>query len=193
MSISLSKNQKISLAKPTGQGLNKIMIGAGWDVAQSKIGSFFGGGGGSIDLDVSLICLDADGNVLETVWFRNLKNSNGSIIHKGDNLTGVGDGDDEVITVDIPNLPPKTKTLVTTISSFRGQTFDRVQNAFCRVVDMDDNKEQARFNLSESGNYTSLIISKFQVNHGIWSMTALGVKCQGTTINDLLPEIRKIL
>lgn len=193
MSISLSKNQKISLAKPTGQGLNKIMIGAGWDVAQSKIGSFFGGGGGSIDLDVSLICLDADGNVLETVWFRNLKNSNGSIIHKGDNLTGAGDGDDEVITVDIPNLPPKTKTLVTTISSFRGQTFDRVQNAFCRVVDMDDNKEQARFNLSESGSHTSLIISKFQVNHGIWSMTALGVKCQGTTINDLLPEIRKIL
>lgn len=193
MSISLSKNQKISLAKASGHSLNKIMIGAGWDVAQSKVASFFGGSSQSIDLDVSLICLDADGNVLETVWFRNLKNSNGSIIHKGDNLTGDGDGDDEVITVDLANIPPKTKSLVTTISSFRGQTFDRVQNAFCRIVDMDNNEEKARFNLSESGSYTSLIISKLQINHGIWSMTALGVKCMGATVNDLMPEIRKIL
>lgn len=193
MSISLSKGQKISLAKPSGHNLNRFFIGAGWDVAQSKIGSFFGGGGSSIDLDVSLICLDANGEVVETVWFRNLKNSNNSIIHKGDNLTGEGEGDDEVITVDLDNLPKNIKTLVTTISSFRGQTFDRVQNAFCRVVNMEDNVEMAKYNLSESGNYTSLIISKIQNNHGIWSMTALGVKCMGSTINDLMPEIRKVL
>lgn len=192
MSISLSKGQKISLAKPDGHSLSKIFIGAGWDVAQSKISSFFGGGS-SIDLDVSLICLDESGNVLETIWFRNLKNSNRSIIHQGDNLTGEGDGDDEVITVDLLNLPPAVKTLVATISSFRNQTFDRVENAFCRVVDQDNNKEIAKFNLSESGSYTSLIISKLQINHGIWSMTALGVKCQGNTVNQLLPEIRKIL
>lgn len=102
MGISLVKGQKISLEKSDGSSLSKIFLGAGWDVAK-KGGLFgmFGGGDGSIDLDASAILFDENNNVVDNVWFAQLKSRDGSIQHSGDNRTGDGDGDDEAIHVDL--------------------------------------------------------------------------------------------
>ena len=171
MSISLVKGQKISLEKGDGSSLTKIYLGAGWDVAKSGgfLGGLFGGGGGdSIDLDASVIIFDENNQPLDAVWFGQLKSKDGSIWHSGDNRTGAGDGDDEVIHVDLTKIPPQVKALVFTISSFRGQTFEKVENAFCRLVDSNTNTEIAKYNLSAKGNYTALIIAKVYRHNGAW-------------------------
>lgn len=196
MSISLVKGQKISLEKGDGSSLTKIYLGAGWDVAKSGgfLGGLFGGGGGdSIDLDASVIIFDENNQPLDAVWFAQLKSKDGSIWHSGDNRTGAGDGDDEVIHVDLTKIPPQVKALVFTISSFRGQTFEKVENAFCRLVDSNTNTEIAKYNLSAKGNYTALIIAKVYRHNGAWKMSAIGDTCNGKTIHDMLPSIIPVL
>ncbi len=195
MGISLVKGQKISLEKPDGSSLTKIYLGAGWDVAKGGgfLGGLFGGGGGSIDLDASAILFDANKQVLDNVWFAQLRSRDGSIQHSGDNLTGEGDGDDEKIFVDLTRVPDQVQQIVFTISSFRGQSFEKVENAFCRLVDETTNTEVAKYNLSAQGNYTALIIAKVYRHNGAWKMSALGESCQGKTIHDIVPSVLPLL
>lgn len=193
MAISLQKGQGISLTKSDGGALTKVVLGVGWDVAQSSGGGFFGkmfGGGNSdsIDLDASVIMFDSNKNFVDNVYFAQLKSRDGSIVHSGDNLTGEGDGDDEQINVDLTRIPSNVDSLVFTISSFRGQTFANVSNAFCRLVDKNTNTEIAKYNLSQQGNYTALIIAKIYRHNGEWKMKAIGETCNGRTIQDLKPH-----
>lgn len=195
MGISLVKGQKISLEKGDGSSLTQIYLGAGWDVAKSG-GGFFGmfkGGDDSIDLDASLILFNENNQPLDAVWFGQLKSKDGSIWHSGDNRTGAGDGDDEVIHVDLTKIQPQVKSIVFTISSFRGQTFEKVENAYCRLVDATTNTEIAKYNLSAQGNYTALIVAKVYRHNGAWKMSALGETSNGKTIQDMIPSILPVL
>ncbi|KJV39439.1 MULTISPECIES: TerD family protein [Acinetobacter] len=190
MSISLVKGQKISLAKQDGSSLSKIFLGAGWDVAKSGgLFGMFGGGNNSIDLDVSAITFDANKRQVDNVYFGQLRSRDGSIVHSGDNLTGAGDGDDEVVYVDLSQVPSNVTSIVFTISSFRGQTFEKVENAFCRLVDQNSNQQIAHYNLSAKGNYTALIIAKVYRHDGAWKMSALGETCNGRTLHDIVPHV----
>jgi len=199
MSISLTKGQKISLTKEGGGGLSRVFMGLGWDEASSGggkglLGSLFGGGGGGqIDLDASCLVFDDSNEMVDQIWFRQLKGMNGAIVHTGDNLTGAGEGDDEVINVDLSALPATVKTLVFTVNSFRGQTFDKVRNAFCRLVDASTDGEIARFDLSETGSHTGLVMTKIYRHGGEWKMHAIGEKTSGATFKDMMPVIRGAL
>ncbi len=190
MSVNLSKGQKISLEKPGGGALTQVFMGLGWDVAKSGLlGSLFGGGG-SIDLDASCVMFDENRQVVDTVWFAQLDSRDGSIRHSGDNRTGDGDGDDEVIHVDLSRVPSQVKSLVFTVNSFTGQTFERVANSVCRLVDKTGNKEVARLNLSEvKGSHTAVIMAKVYRHNGEWKMHAIGENASGRTFEHLLPRI----
>ncbi|MBE8596238.1 TerD family protein [Xenorhabdus sp. BG5] len=188
--VSLSKNQSVSLAKQSAS-LAKMDFGLGWDPVTKKKGfltSLFGGGSDEIDLDASCVLLDKSGNAIDTVWFGQLKSKCGSIQHTGDNLTGEGDGDDEVIRVNLIKLPTNVEYLAFTVNSFRGQTFNDIENAFCRVVDQNG-KELARYQLNEQGAHTGIIISSLRRNGGQWDFTAHGVPCLGRTIDAMYPQI----
>jgi len=194
MGINLQKGQKISLAKEAGGSLSKVIMGLGWDAKKSGGGllkGMFGGGGGSgsIDLDASCVLFDGQNKVADTVWFRQLKSKDGSVVHTGDNLTGEGDGDDEQIIVDLNKVPATVKALVFTVNSFTNQTFDNVENAYCRLVDSGSNKEIARYTLSAQGPHTAQIMAKIYRHNDEWKMHAIGENGNGRTIESLLPQI----
>ena len=198
MSVNLSKGQKISLEKEAGGALSQIKMGVGWDVgaAPQKSGGFlgglFGGGGsagGSIDLDASCIMLDANKQMVDAIWFGQLQSKDSSIQHTGDNRTGAGDGDDEVINVNLSRIPDHVQALVFTVNSFTGQTFATVNNAFCRLVNASNNSEVARYDLSAQGSHTALILAKIYRHNGEWKMHAIGETASGRTFHDLMPAI----
>lgn len=178
MGISLVKGQKISLEKADGSALTKIFLGAGWDVAKKdSLLGMFGGGDSSIDLDASAIMFDENKSVIDNIWFAQLRSRDGSIQHSGDNRTD--DGDDETIHVDLTKVPSQVQSIVFTISGFRGQAFEKVENA--------------KYNLSAKGNYTALIIAKFYRHNGALKMSAIGENCNGKTIQDMIPWILTVL
>lgn len=195
MGVNLQKGQKISLEKEANGSLTRIVMGLGWDAAKAKTsgflgGLFGGGGGGNIDLDASCLLFDEQGNLVDAVWFRQLRSRDGSIQHTGDNLTGEGEGDDEQIIVDLSAIPATVKSLVFTVNNYTGQDFSRVENAFCRIVNAADDKEIARYDLSCQGSHSAMIMAKVYRHNDEWKMHAIGETGQGRTFEQLLPQIR---
>lgn len=179
--LSLAKGQPLSLAKTAGSPLTRVVLGLGWEPASSLFGLF---SGGSIDLDASVACCDARGQVVDQVWFGRLVSHDGAIRHSGDNRTGDGDGDDEVITVDLRRLDPRIERLVVTITSWTGQTFDRVAGASCRLG--DGARTLARYDLPGQGRHTALVMASLDRHGGAWDVTALGRPAEGRSLSDLV-------
>lgn len=191
MAINLKKGQRISLTKDN-PGLKQIMCGLGWDVAP-RSGGFFGGNK-QFDLDSSVICLDADKRLTDLkdlIYFGNLRHSSSAIAHQGDNLTGAGEGDDEIINIDLPLIPPNISHLVFTINIYkcdqRKQDFSMVENAFVRLVDRSNNKELARYNLSgaEYKGMTGMVLAEVYRHNNEWKMAALGNGFKVSTLADI--------
>ena len=140
-------------------------MGLGWDPAKR---------GSDIDLDASVIVVNAKGRKVDAVWFMAKSAYKGAIEHSGDNLTGEGEGDDETINVDLSRLPEEAHALVFTVNSFRGQKFTEVRNAYCRLLDAGTGAELVRFDLTESKPTTGVIMSVLVRAGTTWDMTAIG-------------------
>jgi tellurium resistance protein TerZ len=196
MGLSLSKGQSLSLTKADGGSLSKVRMGLGWDsAAPVKRGLFSRGKAAEVDLDASAIFFDASGKVLDTVWFQQLTSTDGSTRHTGDNLTGAGDGDDETILVDLTKVSPAVSHIVFVISSYSQQTFDAVENAFSRLVDDSSagTPEVARYQLTDSGPHTAMIMSKVSRDGAGWTFKAIGERATGRSAMDLLTAAAKVL
>jgi tellurium resistance protein TerZ len=194
MTISLTKGQSLSLAK-NNPGLTRVFMGLGWDPVKKGglLGGLFGGGGGSIDLDASVIVFDGAKAAIDTIYFGQLKSRDGSIRHAGDNLTGDGDGDDEVIHVDLSRLDPRAAHLVFTVNSFRGQTFKEVDNAVARLVDETNGREICSFTLKEQGAHTGVVMASLSKGSDGWTMKAHGAPATGRTVHDLAVAAKNVI
>lgn len=174
MGITLQKGGNVSLAKAAGAPLTKLSIGLGWDVRSTT--------GADFDLDASALLLGGSGKVLSDqhfVFYNNLTSPDGSVHHTGDNLTGEGDGDDEVIEVDLTLVPAEVQRIVFPVSIHdahaRGQSFGQVTNAFIRVVDAVRSSEVARFDLTEDASTeTAMVFGELYLRDGDWKFRAIG-------------------
>ena len=192
MSVSLTKGQRVSLAKQGGGTLTQVRMGLGWDAVKKK-GLFGGLKNQSVDLDASALLFDAAGALVDQVWFRQLQSRDGQVLHTGDNLTGAGDGDDESIRVNLAGVHPSIATIVFTVNSFTGQNFSQIENAYCRLIDETTETEIARYTLTGSGMHTAQIMAKVSRDGQGWAMTAIGAPATGRTFQDLLPVVSTFL
>jgi tellurium resistance protein TerD len=178
MSISIAKGGNVSLSKEA-PGLTKILIGLGWDARATD--------GADFDLDASAFLLAESGKVRsdsDFIFYNQLKSSDGSVEHTGDNLTGEGEGDDEAIKVDLSRVPAEIQRIAVAVTIHdadnRKQNFGMVQNAFIRVVNDSDNKEIARYDLSEDYSTETALIFGEVYRHGAeWKFRAVGQGFQG--------------
>ncbi|MEJ8306558.1 TerD family protein [Saccharibacillus sacchari] len=174
MTISLSKGQRIDLTK-TNPGLQKVVIGLGWDTNKYSSGADY-------DLDASVFLLHEDGRakgIEDFVFYNNPKTPNGAVEHTGDNRTGEGEGDDEQIIVDFSLVPQNITRLGITVTihdaEARAQNFGQVSNAFVRVVDSGDNREVLRYDLGEEFSVeTAVVICELYRQGNDWKFQAIG-------------------
>ncbi|RZK84183.1 MAG: TerD family protein [Rhodococcus sp. (in: high G+C Gram-positive bacteria)] len=146
----------------------------GWD-ARSTTGTDF-------DLDASAIGAGADKKVVSDqhfVFFNNLRSPDGSIEHIGDNTTGAGEGDDEVINVNLAAVPANIESILFPVSIYdaetRSQSFGQVRNAYIRVVDQANGTELARYDLSEDASTeTAMVFGELYRNGAEWKFRAIG-------------------
>ncbi|WP_369209017.1 TerD family protein, partial [Streptomyces sp. PU-14G] len=179
--VSLQKNQTVSLVKG-GQPLrSSVRMGLGWEPVFRA-----GRRAKDIDLDASVIAYDANRKKIDACYFGKLAILGGVIQHSGDNLTGEGAGDDEVITVHLGDLPPEVTGLVFTVNSFSGQKFTDVAKAYCRLLD-GGGAELVRFDLTHSEPRTGVLMAKFvRQFSGEWDMTALGEFVDSRTVRGMV-------
>ena len=181
MAVSLAKGQRVSLEK-IAPGLTEIFVGLGWDIKSVDTGVDF-------DLDASVFLLGSNDKLISDkhfVFFNNLTSPDAakSIEHTGDNLTGAGDGDDEVIKVKLTQVPAEVEKIVITVTIHeaqeRKQNFGQVQNAFVRIVSLQNEQEVVRYDLVEDySTETALIMAELYRKDGEWRLNAVGAGYQG--------------
>lgn len=184
--LNLEKGQVIELDKEAGTNpgtITDVTIGCGWDMA--KIGA--------IDLDVSAITYDKDGNKLDHVFFNEKEKYGGALKLSGDNRTGAGDGDDESIYLQLGKLPANVNSILAVVTNYTGQPLRVVKNAYARVYDTASKVELAKFTLGEFGDSTALYFVKIQRGANGWTCTALGVPTNGKTFSELVTNTAKEL
>ncbi|WP_264057897.1 TerD family protein [Mycolicibacterium frederiksbergense] len=187
----MTKGQKISMVKGNGGALTRVRMGLGWDAVKKR--GLFGTKAQEIDLDASCMVYDQAGQLLDSVWWKQLRSRDGAIIHTGDNRTGAGDGDDESIIVDLQALNGQVATLMFVVNSFTGQNFSQIENATCRLVDSTNEAEIARYVLTGSGTHNSQVMAKVSREGAGWTMTAIGAIANGRTFKDLEPVVRQYI
>lgn len=183
MALSLSKGQNLSLTK-TSPGVEKFSAGLGWD-SRTTTGETF-------DLDAFAVLVDANGKARSEADFiffnqmgdvtldgKNFDPAKASVMYLGDNRTGEGDGDDEVIELDLSKVPADVAKVVIAVSIFeaekRSQNFGQVRNAFVRLVNKDSGSEEVRFDLSEDySTETAVVFAEVYRNNGEWKFKAIG-------------------
>ncbi|MFD3458271.1 TerD family protein [Nocardia fluminea] len=184
--VSLTKGQRVTLRKEGGVALTFIRMGLGWDPITR--GGLFGRRAVDVDLDAS-VAMFADSNVVDVVYYGQLSSKDGSIRHQGDNLTGEGDGDDEVILVDLTRVPAHVTTLLFFVTSYKGHTFEQLSNAFCRLIDATTDAELARYSLTGGMPFTAMAMAKvFRVGTD-WKMQALGDGFQARHPGEAVPQL----
>ncbi|MFE7932924.1 TerD family protein [Streptomyces sp. NPDC057456] len=176
--VSLQKNQTVSLVKGGRPLLSQVKMGLGWEPAFR---------GKDIDLDASVIAYGPQRNHIDSCYFGKLSIVNGAIKHSGDNLTGEGGGDDEVIVVDLGRLPQEVSGLVFTVNSFSGQKFTEVAKAYCRLLDAATGEELVRFDLTGAEPQTGVLMAKLiRQFSGEWEMTAMGDFVKARTVRNMV-------
>ena len=169
--LNLNKNDILDLTK-RNPGLKKVSLGAGWDIANNGL---------DYDLDIAAFLLDSNNkfNTVSNIIFFNNKESQG-ISLAGDNRTGSGEGDDEVININLEEINPNIAKIVFVVTiheaQAKRQTFGMVENSYVRLVDLENNKREiCRFNLKENGSTaTSVIFAELNRKGSEWQFKAIG-------------------
>lgn len=173
MALSLQKGGNLSLSK-TDPNLTNILIGLGWDERTTD--------GSGFDLDASAFLLTASGKVrgdADFIFYNQLKSTDGSVEHTGDNRTGQGDGDDESMKVDLSKVPAEVVRVAFTVTihdaEARRQNFGQVANAFIRVVNDQTGTEIVRYDLAEDySTETAMVFGELYRNNAEWKFRAVG-------------------
>ncbi len=181
MAINLQKGQRVSL----DNSLTHALVGLGWDTNRYD-------GGFDFDLDATVFLLGENGKLLrdeDFVFYNNLNGRNGAVVHTGDNLTGEGDGDDEVIMIDFTKIPPEIKKLAICVTIYdaqvRRQNFGQVSNAYIRIAKLADEFDTVgetvlKFDLEEEFSIeTALVVAEIYNKNGEWKFNAVAAGYQG--------------
>jgi len=181
MGVSLTKGQRVSLDK-IAPGLSEVFVGLGWDIKVTDTGFDF-------DLDASVFMLGGNEKVISDKHFIFYNNPTSpdpykSVEHTGDNLTGAGEGDDEVIKINLKNIPADVQKVVITVTIHeakqRQQNFGQVRNSFVRIVNAQTKQEVVRYDLVEDYSIeTALIMAELYRKDEEWRLNTVGAGYQG--------------
>lgn len=170
--LNLQKNDFLNLTKAV-ETLSNIRVSAGWDVVDR---------GSDYDLDIAAFQLDSTGRLVRhdgTVYYSN-KHANGIRLDH-DNLTGEGDGDDENMFFNFDKVSAETAKVaiyvVIYMGASRSQFFEKVKNAYVRLVDQSvrPEKEICRYSLSgEGGRNTAVHFADLIRTDDGWTFKAIG-------------------
>lgn len=178
MAVELTRGGNLSLEKAS-PGLTNIVVGLGWDERSTD--------GANFDLDASAFLLNEGEKVrsdADFIFYNQLRSSDGSVEHTGDNLTGAGEGDDESLKIQLPGVPQDVAKVSFTVTindaEKNGQNFGMIRNAFIRVVNAADQSEICRYDLTEDFSIeTALVFGELYRHSGEWKFRAVGQGFQG--------------
>lgn len=197
MALTLQKGQRISLEKSNGEQLTQVCVGVNWGAIEVK--GWFKSKKEAVDLDASCVTFDAQKNILETVYFGQLRGQ--GISHSGDDLTGDMDGDDdldnEIITVDLTKVKTNVEQIVFVLNSFRGHDFKDIPFASIRLYEGTPTRVDsvfATFDIANDARFAgsvSMVMGKLYKKDGSWKFSAIGDATSDKRLEGTIQTVQK--
>ena len=160
-----------------------VNIGLGWDFIGNE----------RFDLDGSVTAFDINNNPIESIFFKHLSGLEGTVLHHGDNLTGQGEGDDEIITINLDFIPPNVSYLAIAINSFRSNSLIKAKSAFIRIY--TNSVGIGRYILSRTKDCIGLLLGLFERDPqiGKWYFNVMCDPIEGNVITNSYNSIKQLL
>lgn len=201
MAIRLEKGQRINLEKSNGSKLTNICVGVNWGAIVTR--DFLGRTTTEdVDLDASCAMFDANGAIVDKVWYGHLKSNDGAVKHSGDDLTGDTDGDDgldnEVITVDLARLNPSVEKIAFVLNSFGGDDFETIPFASIRIYEGTPTFVREVFATYDIANdptfagSVSMVMGVFYKRNGVWKFNAIGAPTRDDDFESTLETVKRV-
>jgi stress response protein SCP2 len=158
-----------------------FQIGLAWDFKKKAQ---------PVDLDASIVGLDANEREVDKVWYSRLVGFGGAISHSGDDRTGEGGGDDETITVNLERLPGNVEKLAVCINSFTSQPLSSVKFAYIRLISHGRTLAFYGMGKGKVPNCTGLLFGVVQRSPaGGWEFVTTAAEANGRNVQESQPAI----
>ena len=200
MAINLQKGQRVSLEKDGGGKLEKVCVGVNWGAIEKK-GLFGGTKKEAVDLDASCALFDSNDQVVDIIYYGKLNNANGSVRHSGDDLTGDMDGDDgldnEILSIDLGQVPSEVTKIAVILNSFRGHDFQTVPFATIRIYEGSPTRVDtvfANFNIASDPKFAgsvSMILGRLYRHNDAWKFAAIGEATKDRKLEETVKTVQQ--
>ncbi|MBD5222695.1 MAG: TerD family protein [Bacteroidales bacterium] len=199
MAIRLEKGQRINLEKSNGSKMTEFCVGCNWGAIIQK--GLFGLGKTSkdVDLDLSCVMVDANGNLVDHIYSPlykkeflarygmppgKLDSKDRALHHSGDDLHGDQDGNDdldnEILTVDLNRVSPSVEQIFFFLNNVGVEDFSQIPYASIRMYEGTPTKVKevfASYDVAAEPQYKgakALIMGKLYRRNGEWKFSAIG-------------------
>eukprot|EP00928_Gymnodinium_smaydae_P088118 TRINITY_DN72260_c0_g1_i1.p1 TRINITY_DN72260_c0_g1~~TRINITY_DN72260_c0_g1_i1.p1 ORF type:complete len:443 (-),score=67.43 TRINITY_DN72260_c0_g1_i1:353-1636(-) len=172
MARQLSNSDEFVLEK------NRYGIGISWDESPE----------GNVDVDLQAVIIDEKGQVVDAVYYNNLKALK-CVTHSGDETTGEKTGLDEMIWVSVDRIPAHIKMIVFVIAAFKGGYLRHAANGKVHVLEEKKENEVAVFSMERSEQNVDVVAMMMKTNAG-WTLTVLDLDArEGQHFIDILEPV----
>ena len=142
-----------------------VKVACGWQAKSKKA-----------DLDLKALLLGPSGFIVEEVDYSHLTSGDSNVSHSGDDRTGAGDGDDEVVSLNLPGLGPEIESVLFVVANYNGSLAD-AKSVFVRLLDDggEEPVELARHDMNVDSDDKALMVAELaRIPHSPrWSFTIL--------------------
>ncbi len=188
--IELVPGQEIPLTDASGEPLRRVRLAVGWD--KERTAGFIGTGAPEVDLDASAVQFRGP-ELFDLAFYNHLATRDGSVVHQGDNTSGRGEGDDEVVVADLGAVYHQVDGIVLLVSSYQGHSLEWVDNAYCRIVDDEQDVELARLTLTAGVPQTGIALAVLRRDGAGWALRALGEGIAVSKPTEAVDVLRRFL
>ena len=200
--IPIDKDTRIKL-KYTPEARHRVFCALNWDARTDsptmgdRIQTIQGHNAETFDLDLACVVYNENKQAIDGVSGRadETVDNSGHIYHSGDDYDGIGDDDDEIISIELKNMPEDIHHIVLVAEVQSQHDFQQVPAANIRLADAytNENQVQIALNGAESGGKSAYVFARIYRHGDTWMLHYIGDYLDGDEIEDWIDYLTRYL
>ena len=195
----LDKNAQFRL-EYSQEAKHRVIIALNWDPRDDNVSlgerlqAKRGENISTYDLDLACVVFNENKEPIDGVSGRDSESvdNSGCIYHSGDDMDGIGDDDDEFISIEFRDIPDEIFHIVFVVEIQSAHNFDDVPFPFVRVADPFANKEQINIPLQgpEAMGKNAFVFARLYRHHDTWMVHYIGEYLNGDEVEDWVEKLQ---
>lgn len=187
----------------TQEARHRVFCALNWDARADKVTmgeklqSIKGLNTDTYDLDLACVMYDENKNVIDGVSGRadETVDNSGHVYHSGDDFDGLGDDDDEVISVELKDMPEDIFHIVFVVETQSDHALQDVPGVEISLGDAMTNERHMKIPLNgpDAVGKDAYIFARIFRHNDTWMLHYIDEYLVGGDVEDWIEELRKHL